>query len=240
MCGRYVSASPPEELARYFGATPPAEALPVNYNVAPTDKVYAVRARDGHRAVEVLRWGLVPFWAKDVKIASKMINARSETVAEKPAFRRAFQAKRCLLPATGFYEWKTLEAVPGSKPRKQPYFIRRADGEPLVMAGLWERWYQKASDGSDLPGVEPLETCTVLTTAANSTMRPIHDRMPVFIPASDWDAWLDPGSDTTMLRRLLVPAPDELLSLHPVTTAVNNVRNRGPELLEPAEPEGSP
>ncbi len=239
MCGRYVSASPPEELARYFGATPPAVALPEDYNVAPTDRVYAVRARDGHRAIEVLRWGLVPFWAKDAKIGSRMINARSETVAEKPAFRRAFQAKRCLVPATGFYEWKTLDALPGAKPRKQPYFIHRADDEPLAMAGLWDRWHPKADDGSDLPGLEPLETCSILTTSANSTMRPIHDRMPVFVPASAWDEWLDPAADPVALQRLFVPAPAELLTLQPVSTAVNNVRNRGPELIETLEPEGA-
>ncbi len=241
MCGRYVSASPPEELARYFAATPPEEDLPANYNVAPTSKVYVVRARDGHREIDSFRWGLVPFWAKDAKIGSKMINARSETVADKPAFRRAFRSRRCLVPADGFYEWKkvgaevTALAEPSmkgvAKPHKQPFFIHRADGEPLAIAGLWERWYPKTPDGSDLPGAEPVETCTILTTSANATMAPIHDRMPALLPPAVWDEWLDPSSDADRLGRLLVPSPDHLLTFHPVSTLVNSVRNRGEELI---------
>ena len=254
MCGRYVSASPPEELVRYFAATPPATLLEENYNVAPTDKVYAVRARNGQRSIDTLRWGLVPFWAAEAKIGSKMINARSETAPDKPAFRRSFQVKRCLLPADGFYEWQRQApepsaTPPGSKPRKQPFFIHRSDGEPLVMAGLWDRWYPKGAnddragegdhvpDGADAFIEAPIETCTILTTSANQSMAPIHDRMPVLLPPSAWDEWLDPGSDHNALRRLLIPAPDDLLVFRPVSTMVNNVRNKGRDLILAEPPE---
>lgn len=228
MCGRFVSASPPDELAQYFGAEPPDHQLEANFNIAPTAEVYALRAADGHRRLAALRWGLVPFWAKDRKIGSRMINARSETVFDKPAFRNAIAKRRCLIPADGFYEWAK---VPGHK-RKQPYYIHRSDGEPIVFAGLWERW--RPPEGADDELVDQggwLETCTVLTCGPNETMAAIHDRMPVLLAPPVWDDWLAPSDDPTELARLLVPAPDSLLELRPVTTAVNNVRNNGPELL---------
>jgi putative SOS response-associated peptidase YedK len=224
MCGRFVSYSPPDELAAYFGAAPPERLLEPSYNVAPTDEVYAVVARDGHRRMGTLRWGLVPAWADDPKVGSRMINARAETVATKPAFRRAFQRRRCLLPADGFYEW---QQVPGRRAR-QPWFVHRADGEPLALAGLWERWSDPA-----VADAAPVFTCCVITTPANADMAPVHDRMPAVLAPGEWDRWLDPGEDDlAVLAALLRPAPDGLLALRPVSSAVNNVRNQGPELVD--------
>jgi putative SOS response-associated peptidase YedK len=223
MCGRFASYSPPDELAAYFGAEPPERLLEPSYNVAPTDEVYAVVARDGHRRMGTLRWGLVPAWADDPKVGSRMINARAETVAARPAFRRAFERRRCLLPADGFYEW---QRVPGRRAR-QPWFVHRADGEPLALAGLWERWADPAVDGA-----EPMFTCCVITTPANADMAPVHDRMPAVLAPGEWDRWLNPGEDDLAgLAALLRPAPDGLLAFRPVSSAVNNVRNQGPELV---------
>ncbi len=232
MCGRFVSASPPDELAKYFGAEEPDGALEPSFNVAPTNEVYAVRAKDGRRSLQSLRWGLVPFWAKDLKIGSKMINARAETVAEKPAFRKAYQTRRCLIPADGFYEWAK---VPGQK-TKQPYFIHRPDGEPIVFGGMWERWKPRLEDGKTVDeDAEVIETCTILTCAPNQTMAAIHNRMPVLLAPAVWDDWLSPDSEMDYISSLLAPAPDDLLALQPVSTAVNNVRNKGEQLIEPVE-----
>lgn len=231
MCGRFVAASPPDELAKYFGTPQVEEELKESYNVAPTAKIYTVRAPDRSRELTVMRWGLVPFWAKDTKIGSRMINARSETAAVKPAFRTAFKKRRCLIPADGFFEW-ALPDNPVGRPKKQPYFIYRNDEELSVFAGLWERWYPKDSNGDRLDDAEPLDTCTVLTCAANQTMARIHDRMPVFLPPAAWDRWLDPASDPASLADLMKPAPDSLLGLHPVRTEVNNSRNQGSQLIE--------
>ena len=228
MCGRYVSAAPVEDLAKYFSATTPEHTLEANFNVAPTTEVYAVRADDGNRAVATMRWGLVPFWAKDLKIGSRMINARSETVADKPAFRRAFAKRRCLLPADGFYEWQKIE---GQK-AKQPWFIHRVDEEPIAFAGLYEFWHPKDDDGNDIEGADLVVSCTILTTSANKTMEPVHDRMPVMLAPKVWDDWLDPSSDPEFVSGLMVPAPESLLTMYPVSTAVNSVRNQGAELLE--------
>ncbi len=234
MCGRYVSATPPDELAQYFGAmAPPSEhALSPNHNVAPTQTVYAVRERDGVRSLDTLHWGLVPFWAKDPKIGNRMINARAETVAHKNAFRVAFSRRRCIIPADGFYEWQRLE---GSK-RKQPMFISRPDAEPFAFAGLWEKW----RDDSNLDGDgEPLElhSCTIITCEANDAMAEIHDRMPVVLPPGAWDLWLEPSNtDSAAAAGLLVPAPSSLIRMHPVSTEVNNARNNGSHLVDPADP----
>ena len=229
MCGRYVSTRTPQELAEYFGASVDTDPLAPSYNVAPTNDVYAV-VSDGElgAVVRSFHWGLVPVWAKDVKIGSKMINARAETLAEKPSFKSLFTRRRLIVPMDGFYEWK---AVPGQK-AKQPVFIHRADGEPLAVAGLWTAWRDKA-DGPDAPW---LHSCTVITTAANGTMAPVHDRMPALLPEQAWHEWLDPDQhDVTALSALLRPAPDDLLVLDEVSTAVNNVRNKGAELIEPLE-----
>jgi putative SOS response-associated peptidase YedK len=241
MCGRFVSASAPDDIAKYFDAAAPSEELPASYNVAPTTDIYAVVTHaDGTRHLEVFRWGLVPAWAKDIKVGQRMINARSETLASKGAFKPAFsKGRRCLIPMDGFYEW---QAVPGrvtakGKPAKQPMYIQRLDGEPLAVAGLWEAWRDKAS-GADEPW---LHSATILTTSANETMEPVHDRMPVILPASAWDAWLDPANnDVDALSKLLVPAPANLLTLHPVSTEVNKVANRGAELIEPVDPDADP
>ncbi|MDH3680584.1 MAG: SOS response-associated peptidase [Acidimicrobiia bacterium] len=229
MCGRFVSASPPDELARYFGAEPPDQELEPNFNVAPTREVYAVRAADGHRKLTTLRWGLIPFWAKDAKVGSRMINARSETVLDKPAYRQAIRRRRCLIPADGFYEWAK---VPGHS-KKQPYYIHRSDGEPVVFAGMWERWRPSAEEDGDEPSeTEVVESCTILTCAPNESMAEIHNRMPVLLAPAAWDHWLSDTEDVAALHELLVPAPEGLLTLRPVTPMVNSVRNNGPELLD--------
>ena len=230
MCGRFVSASPPDELARYFGAEEPDHELEPSFNVAPTNEVYVVRAADGERRLASLRWGLVPFWAKDLKIGSRMINARSETVAEKPAFRKAYERRRCLIPADGVYEWAKVEG----RKTKQPYFIHRPDGEPVVFAGLWERWRPRLEDGKTIDeSADPIETCTILTTTPSAPMAEIHDRMPVLLAPAVWDDWLSEDTDLDYVASLLKPAPDDLLSIVPISTMVNNVRNKGEELIRP-------
>jgi putative SOS response-associated peptidase YedK len=229
MCGRFVSATPPDQVAAYFGAEAPEALLEPSWNVAPTTDVYAVLADGSTRHLDAFHWGLVPRWAKDVKIGSRMINARAETLATKGAYKHAFQRRRCISPADGFYEWQKR---PGQK-TKQPYFIQRPDGEPYAFAGLWETW--KGPDGK---GDELLRSCTIITTTPNSEMAKIHDRMPVILPPDAWDTWLDPEQqDLDLLGRLLVPAPPQLITLRPISTQVNNVRNDGPELMDEAEPQ---
>jgi putative SOS response-associated peptidase YedK len=229
MCGRFVSSSPPDEVARYFDAEPPPEtAIGPRWNVAPTDDVYVVLTDGGVRRLAPLHWGLVPAWATSPAIGNKMINARAESLADKTAFNRAFRTRRAIVPADGFYEWRK---VPGQKAR-QPFFVHRADGEPLAFAGLWEEWR-----GAERGGGPRLRSATIVTTTANATMAPIHDRMPVILPPSTWDEWLDPGThDLDALGRFLVPAPPQLLALHPVAPDVGNVRNQGPHLAAPVGP----
>ena len=241
MCGRFVSSTPPDQLAQYFDVDEMPEQLlerGPNYNTAPTTEVFVVHDDGSTRRLDAFRWGLVPFWAKDISVGSRMINARAETVGEKPAYRKALERRRCIVPADGFYEWKK---EPGSK-KKQPYFIHRPDGEPFAFAGLWEVWKgpkdrdRSGDEGSgELPPPEPLRTCTIITTSANEKMSELHDRMPVILPRSAWDEWLSPEvDDTELLGRLLVPAPSEIIAFHPVSTEVNNVRNKGEHLVEPA------
>lgn len=229
MCGRYVSSSTADEIASYFDATPPPEevALEPSWNVAPTDDVYVVVADEDGRRVTPHHWGLVPFWAKDPSVGNRMINARADGLAVKGAFKHAFRKRRCIVPADGFYEWKK---VPGQR-TKQPYFIHRTDGEPLSFAGLWEEWKRP-----DDPAGGRLRSTTIITTDANEAMEPIHDRMPVILPPSAWATWLDPSSDDLgALATLLVPAPSDVLVMHPVSTDVGNVRNQGPHLTDPVE-----
>ncbi|MEO1059620.1 MAG: SOS response-associated peptidase, partial [Actinomycetota bacterium] len=234
MCGRFVATADPERIAAYFGATPAAEGLGENYNVAPTQDVLAVVERpDGDRRVEAFHWGLIPSWAKDKKIASRMINARAETLGEKPAFRGLFAKKRCIIPMDGFYEWQP--GAPGGpvdakgKPRKQPMFIHRNDDELLAVAGLWSAW----KDPED-PEQRWLHSLTIVTTAANDTMRPVHDRMPVLLEPDQWARWLDPElRDTAQLVDLFDLSADRSLTMHSVSTEVNNVRNNRAELIEP-------
>lgn len=229
MCGRFTSTTPAEDLAAYFSVveTAAGEREP-RWNVAPTDPVASVVDGDGGRRMGEMRWGLVPFWAKDASIGSRMINARAETVTTTSAYARPFERRRCIVPADGFYEW---QPVPGRK-AKQPFHIRRVDGEPLAFAALWDSW--RPTRGSD---DGRLVSTVIVTTSANDVLRPIHDRMPVVLPPSAWDVWLDPGNhDVEALFRLLVPAPDPLLEAVPVSSAVGNVRNDGPELVERVEP----
>jgi putative SOS response-associated peptidase YedK len=238
MCGRFVSSSSPDAIAEYFGATFAGETLGENYNVAPTNDVYGVVAdSDGNLRLELFHWGLIPIWAKDRKIGAKMINARAESLAEKPAYKGIFRKHRCLIPMDGFYEWKagTVDGpvTAKGKPAKQPMYFQSANGEPLAVAGLWTAWRDPAA-GKD---GEWLHSTTVITTSANSTMRPVHDRMPVILPRSLWAEWLDPDNhDTDRLGQLLLPADDDVLTVQPVSTDVNNVRNNGPELIAPTDP----
>ena len=234
MCGRFVSTSSPDAVATYFGAEADVQSLGQNFNVAPTQDIYAVVAEpDGGRRVAAFHWGLIPSWAKERKIASRMINARSETLAEKNAYKGLFAKKRCLIPMDGFYEWK-----PGSpdgplnakgRPLKQPMFIRRADGQPLAVAGLWTRW----KDPDD-PEDRWLHSTTVVTTAANRTMAAVHDRMPVMVPPDRWAEWLDPDNhDLAELSSLFQSTDDGSLTMYEVSTDVNNVRNNEPGLIDP-------
>jgi putative SOS response-associated peptidase YedK len=244
MCGRYASARKRIELLEEFAVQRDAvtEPLQADYNVAPTKPVYAVLERaapadpaesDGAsqepalRELRVMRWGLVPFWAKDPKIGSRMINARAETVADKPAFRRAFARRRCLLPADGYYEW---QAQPDAA--KQPVYITPRDGRPLAFAGLYELWRDPAVASDDPDSW--LWTATIITTAAPDELGVIHDRMPMIIDPDRWGDWLDPVSaDPADARALLVPAAASGLRAYPVSTLVNAVRNNGPHLIEP-------
>lgn len=227
MCGRFVSSSDANDIAAYFGASPRSELLlDPSYNVAPSNDVYVIIDSDaGERRLDAYHWGLVPRWAKDPKIGNRLINARAESVADKPAFRSALKRRRCIVPADGFYEWKKLAAGK----RKQPYYVHRPDGEPFAFAGLWEEW--RGPDGT------PLRSCTIITCDANETMAPIHDRMPVILPPGAWDTWLDPANhDVPALDKLLVPAPPALLVARTVSTDVNSVRNSGAHLIDEALP----
>jgi putative SOS response-associated peptidase YedK len=217
MCGRYASSRKPDDLVGYFEVQdPPEEVLPPSWNVAPTDPVYAVVQRET-RQLRVLRWGLVPSWAKDPKVGARFINARRETVATTNAFRAAYAKRRCLLPADGYYEWKPE----GSG--KQPYFLTSTTGDPLAMAGLFEHW--KRPDGTWL------STCTVLTTSAPDELGEIHDRTPLLVPKELWSVWLDP--EVADPDALLVPGTPGVLDAWPVGKDVGNVRNNGPHLVDP-------
>lgn len=219
--------------------------LAADYNVAPTKEVYAVverpPAKDSpeppERQLRVLTWGLVPSWAKDPSIGTRMINARMETVADKPAYKRAFAVRRCLLPADGYFEWyPTSRTTKAGKPVKQPFFIRPADGGVLAMAGLYEIWRDPSRSEDDPERFR--WTCTVLTTEAEDSLGHIHDRMPLMVERDRWSQWLDPrvGGELS----LLVPAAPGRLEAFPVSTAVGNVRNNGPELVEPLPLEDVP
>lgn len=238
MCGRFVSTAGPDRIAAYFDTVLPTEAvadsLGENYNVAPTQDIYAVvSSGDGTARVDAFHWGLIPGWAKDRKIASRMINARAETLAEKPAFKGLFRKKRCIVPMAGFYEWRPgVDGGPVNakgQPLKQPMFIHRVDGAPLAVAGLWTAW----KDPDD-PDGRFLHSATIVTTAANATMAPVHDRMPAILTPDQWSAWLDPtNDDLDSLRAMLTGGPADLIEMQAVSTDVNNVRNNSPDLIAP-------
>lgn len=217
MCGRFAFYSPSEATAALFGVED-ALAVEPRYNIAPTQYIAAIRGADqDSRELTMLRWGLVPFWAKDAAIGNRMINARAETVAEKPAFRAAFKKRRCLIPADGFYEWRKE----GSG--KTPYYISAADEQPLVFAGLWESWNDKESD-------ESLQTTTIITTAANDFMEPLHHRMPVILGADTGNAWL--AGESGLPEGSAGDRPK--MRAWPVAKTVNNARNEGEQLIDPA------
>ena len=243
MCGRFVVASSPELLAERLAVDDVTvdDAEP-QYNVAPRAQVMVVRERHDRRVLSRVRWGLVPSWAKDPSVGDRMINARAEGIAEKPAYRRPFERKRCIIPADGFYEWNVVgpPTTPKGRPKKQPMFIHGRDGEPLAFAGQWD--VGKVPEGAPtIEGVGEdgwLRSCAIVTTKANDLLEPIHDRMPVLLPEAAWDGWLDPENhDVAALARLLVPAPDDLLELWPVSNAVNKADNDGPELVRPVPAE---
>jgi len=242
MCGRYASTRSPEDLVDLFHVDQwnPEQVLAPNYNVAPTDEVWAVlEAADREtgaveRQLRPLRWGLVPFWAKSPNVGAKMINARVETVHEKPAYRRAFAKRRCLLPADGFYEWQAVPATGTRKAYKQPYFISPEDGQLMALAGLYEIWRDPERDKDD-PAAW-WTTCTVITTEATDAAGRVHPRMPLALDPADQASWLDPAHENPdELRALLISPAGGHLDARAVSTAVNNVRNNGPHLLDPAE-----
>ena len=228
MCGRYVSVSSPTILAERFHVEEVrAGETEANYNVTPRAEVPVVAESRGRRVLDVVRWGLVPSWAKSVSVGDRMINARAERLVTSNAFKRAFERRRCIVPADGFYEW---QAVTGKK-QKQPWFIRRRDGEPLAFAGLWEIWHDPGL-GDDAPRIR---SCTIITTEPNDLLRDVHDRMPVILPETAWDTWLDAENhDVQALGQLLVPAASDELERWPVTTLVNKPDRNGPELLDAA------
>jgi putative SOS response-associated peptidase YedK len=259
MCGRYASAKNANALIEEFDVdeSKVESELPPDYNVAPTKQVYAVLDRrtdeatdtpddgtgddaaptEAQRQLRVVKWGLVPSWAKDPSIGSRMINARSETLAEKPAFRRAFAKRRCLMPADGYFEWYTptsesTEKTAKGKPKKQPFFIRRADGQSLAMAGLYEWWHDDSRERDD-PSAWLL-SATIITTDATDSVGRIHDRMPVVIARDDWPRWLDPEfGERSAIETMMRPALATALDAYPVSVRVNSVRNNGPELIDP-------
>jgi putative SOS response-associated peptidase YedK len=224
MCGRYAFFAPADAVRRWFGV-PFVPGLAARYNIAPTQDVPAVREREpGQREVALLRWGLVPSWAADPAIGNRMINARAETLAEKPSFRAALKRRRCAVLASGWYEWQKTAAG------KQPYFLHRSDGEPLGFAGLWEQWVDRGSG-------EAIQSCTIVTTAAPPALAAIHDRMPALLGPEALAAWLDPReSDASKLVPLLGPGEAATIEARPVSRAVNDARREGPELVEPVAP----
>ncbi|MBA2321350.1 MAG: SOS response-associated peptidase [Deltaproteobacteria bacterium] len=225
MCGRYSVTVPAATIQEIFAVDVLPDTLP-RYNVAPTQAVSAVVEEDGIRRMQKFRWGLVPSWSKDGKVNASMINARSETVVEKPAFRAAFKRRRCLVPSDGFYEWKTIGKA------KIPHRIGMADGSPFAIAGIWEVWRDKAQ-----PDADPLLTMALLTTGPNGLMEKIHDRMPVILAKEDWSTWLSPDTEPAALLELLRPFPAEHMAARPVSRAVSNARNEGEQCLADASPE---
>lgn len=232
MCGRFVLASSVDEIARYFAATfepDAAERFRSSWNIPPTRQIPAITAdRDGGRHLAFYRWGLVPQWAKGLSFGANTINARAESIGTKPSFRAAFRSRRCIIPADGYFEWKT---TPGEV--KQPYYFTRADGTPLAFAGLWESWHSPIDDPN---AAHQVVTCAIVTTGASEDVSAIHTRMPAILdPGDAMERWLDPDlHDRDELESLLVPAPVGTLAKRRVGAAVGSVRNDGPELIEEA------
>ena len=219
MCGRYTLTSAPEAIRALFRYEDQPN-FPPRYNVAPTQPIAIVRLVEGKRQFALVRWGLLPSWVKDPKTFSLLINARGESVIEKPAFRAAMKRRRCLIPADGFYEWQKAGE------RKRPFFVRAKAGGPLAFAGLWETWTG--------PNGEEIDTAAIVTTRANRMLGPIHERMPVIVPPEAFDLWLDTAKvDATTAAALIAPAPENLLEAYEISTAVNRVANDDARLIEP-------
>ena len=221
MCGRFTLTDPDADLAVQF-SLPEIPEMPPRYNIAPTQPVAAVRVspESAQREMAFLRWGLIPFWAQDLKIGARMINARSETAAEKPAFRAAFRRRRCLVVADGFYEWQKQNGT------KQPFYIHLRDAHPFALAGLWEHW--------EGPGGDVIESCTLLTTQPNELLKPLHNRMPVILHPRDYELWLDPEvQQVDSLKPLLQPYPPDTMDAYPVSRWVNSPGNDDPKCIEP-------
>jgi len=222
MCGRFTQQRPASEFAEIFAAEPLAEEPGARYNVAPTDDALVVVQREDRRAVTAYRWGLVPHWSEDLKGGARMINARAETITTSPAFRDAFERRRCIVPVDSFYEWKREGAV------RQPYRITRTDDKPLALAGLWSGWHD--------PDIDVVRrTFTIVTTTPNDAIAGLHDRMPVVLPDGSWERWIagGAGADPTELLAMLQPTDEVDLRVYPVNRYVNDVRRDGPELIEP-------
>jgi len=224
MCGRFVQSHDAAFYADAFQVeTMRTEGIPASFNVAPTDKIYAVAEHEGRRQLGVFNWGLIPFWAKDRTIGARNINARVESVADKPTYRDSFARRRCLIPADGFYEWQGLPKG------KLPHYIYRRDDKPLAMAGLWASWKDPESG-------EWVRSCTIITGRPNAMVAELHDRMPVILPEAAWSVWLDRGiADRNLLEGLLGVFPEEEMGEHPVATLVNKVANNYPECIEPLD-----
>ena len=221
MCGRFVMKSSQMELADFFQLAASVD-VPARYNIAPTDAVLAVADTGEGRHWRVFRWGLIPSWARDIAMGARMINARSETVFDKPAFRAAIRRRRCIVPADGFYEWD------GKKGERQPYYIAMADGKPFGMAAIWEIWESGEGDY--------IESCALLTTSANSLIESFHPRMPVILDPGNWELWLDPtGGERAALEKLFVSYPADKMAVYPVGHDVDNPRNDGEQLIIPLE-----
>ena len=220
MCGRFTNNAAIEELGKIFGVVgnPKREA---RYNIAPTQMIDAVVEQTKDRTLTQFKWGLIPSWAKDDSLAGKMINARSETIAEKPSFKNAFKSRRCIIPATGFYEWQKTNSG------KQPFYFYMKDQDLFGFAGLWESWIDKGTG-------EEVETCTIITTQANAVLKPVHERMPVILNTEDYDIWLDPKvKDIDKLQDLLIPYPAQEMSSHAVSKSVNYAQSDSEELIKP-------
>ncbi|MBD2252868.1 SOS response-associated peptidase [Nostoc parmelioides] len=227
MCGRFTLNQSPEALAEFFHIQPLLD-LEAQYNIAPTQTVVTVlhNPESNKREFQRLRWGLIPSWAKDPAIASKLINARAETLAEKPSFRSAFKQRRCLVVADGFFEWQKQQG------KKQPFYFRLQHSQPFGFAGLWEKWRT--------PAGEEITSCTIVTTAANELLQPIHDRMPVILAPQDYDLWLDPQEQKPQaLQHLLSPYPASQMTAHPVSTLVNSPKHNNPECIIPIPEQNS-
>jgi putative SOS response-associated peptidase YedK len=226
MCGRYTIISAPEAIRALFRYEEQPN-FPPRYNVAPTQPVPVVRVDEGRRRFVLMRWGLIPSWAKDPRTFTLLINARGESVNEKAAFRMAMRRRRCLLPADGFYEWRQV----GVGGEKQPFYVRPRAGGPMAFAGLWETWSG--------PNGEEMDTAAIVTTTANRTLASIHPRMPVVVAPDAFDFWLDSRIDGETAAALITPAPENFFEAYPVSPAVNRFANDAPELIAPAEPTAS-